>query len=114
MVMAERIRPPGPFSLLARTNLTLTVSSLLIALVSTIALNFFVIEPIAERSAADEAALLVLSAHVAAMSPGTEIGAAHPVGLLFIGSWSAGRIFPNFFIGWLVKMLILKYGRIGN
>jgi two-component system osmolarity sensor histidine kinase EnvZ len=62
MVMAERIRPPGPFSLLARTNLTLTVSSLLIALVSTIALNFFVIEPIAERSAADEAALLVLSA----------------------------------------------------
>lgn len=62
MVMAERIRPPGPFSLLARTNLTLTVSSLLIALISTIALNFFVIEPIAERSAADEAALLVLSA----------------------------------------------------
>jgi len=62
MVMAERIRPPGPFSLLARTNLTLTVSSLLIALISTIALNYFVIEPIAERSAADEAALLVLSA----------------------------------------------------
>jgi two-component system osmolarity sensor histidine kinase EnvZ len=60
--MADRIRPPGPFSLLARTNLTLAISSLLIALISTVALNFFVIGPIAERSAADEAALLVLSA----------------------------------------------------
>jgi two-component system osmolarity sensor histidine kinase EnvZ len=60
--MAERIRPPGPFSLLARTNLTLAISSLLIALISTLALNLFVIGPIAERSAADEAALLVLSA----------------------------------------------------
>jgi len=60
--MADRIRPPGPFSLLARTNLTLAISSLLIALISTLALNLFVIGPIAERSAADEAALLVLSA----------------------------------------------------
>lgn len=60
--MADRIRPPGPFSLLARTNLTLAFSSVLIALISTLALNLFVIGPIAERSAADEAALLVLSA----------------------------------------------------
>jgi two-component system osmolarity sensor histidine kinase EnvZ len=62
MVMAERLRPPGHFSLLARTNLTLTVSSVLIALTSFVALNLYVIQPIAERSAADEAALLVLSA----------------------------------------------------
>jgi len=62
MVMAEGLRPPGHFSLLARTNLTLTVSSLLISFISIAALNFYVIDPIAERSAADEAALLVLSA----------------------------------------------------
>ena len=49
-------------SLLARTNLTLTVSSLLIAVVAIVALNYFVIEPIARQSASDEAALLVLSA----------------------------------------------------
>lgn len=36
--------------------------------------------------AASAGALLVLSAHVAAMSPGTEIGAAHPVGLGLPGS----------------------------
>jgi two-component system osmolarity sensor histidine kinase EnvZ len=62
MVMAER---PGGYaqgSLLARTNLTLAVSSLLIALVSIAALNTFLIEPIARQSANDEAALLVLSA----------------------------------------------------
>jgi len=52
----------GPASLLARTNLILAVSSLLIAAIAIAALNFFVIEPIAERSADDEAALLVLSA----------------------------------------------------
>jgi two-component system osmolarity sensor histidine kinase EnvZ len=40
----------------------LAFSSFLIAVVSTIALNVFVIDPIAERSADDEAALLVLSA----------------------------------------------------
>jgi two-component system osmolarity sensor histidine kinase EnvZ len=62
MEMSDKIRPPGPFSLLARTNLTLTVSSLLIALISVLALNYFVISPIAESSAADQAALLVLSA----------------------------------------------------
>ena len=52
----------APASLLGRTNLTLGVSSMLIAVVSTIALYAFVIDPIAERSADDEAALLVLSA----------------------------------------------------
>ena len=52
----------GPTSLLARTNFTLTVSSLLIAGVSILALNYFVIDPIAERAADDEAALLVLTA----------------------------------------------------
>ncbi|MFP6814795.1 MAG: ATP-binding protein [Pseudomonadales bacterium] len=52
----------GPASLLARTNLILIVSSLLIVGIAIAALNFFVIEPIAERSADDEAALLVLSA----------------------------------------------------
>ncbi len=52
----------APTSLLARTNFTLAVSSLLIATVSILALNYFVIDPIAETSADDEAALLVLSA----------------------------------------------------
>ena len=52
----------APASLLGRTNLTLGVSSMLIAVISTIALYAFVIDPIAERSADDEAALLVLSA----------------------------------------------------
>jgi len=52
----------GGASLLARTNLTLAVSSLLIATISIAALNYFVIDPIAQRSADDEAALLVLSA----------------------------------------------------
>ena len=52
----------GPASLLARTNLILAVSSLLIVAIAIAALNSFVIEPIAELSADDEAALLVLSA----------------------------------------------------
>lgn len=52
----------GQGSLLARTNLTLAVSSFLIALVSIAALNVYLIEPIARQSANDEAALLVLSA----------------------------------------------------
>lgn len=56
---SESLRPQ---SLLGRTTITLAVSSFLIAVVSTIALNVFVIDPIAERSADDEAALLVLSA----------------------------------------------------
>ena len=51
----------APASLLGRTNLTLGVSGMLIAVISTIAVRF-VIDPIAERSADDEAALLVLSA----------------------------------------------------
>jgi len=49
-------------SLLARTNLTLGVSAILIALSATLALYAFVINPISEQSARDEAALLVLSA----------------------------------------------------
>ena len=51
-----------PQSLLGRTNLTLAISSFAIVVVATFALNAFVIDPIAERSADDEAALLVLSA----------------------------------------------------
>ena len=51
-----------PKSLLGRTNLTLGFSSMLIAVVAIFSLNLFVIAPIAERSADDEAALLVLSA----------------------------------------------------
>ena len=65
MSLFERIRRSEslqPQSLLGRTTLTLAFSSFLIAVVSTIALNVFVIDPIAERSADDEAALLVLSA----------------------------------------------------
>ncbi len=49
-------------SLLTRTNLILAVSALLIVVIALVALNWFVIEPIAEGSADDEAALLVLSA----------------------------------------------------
>ena len=57
--MSERGRSG---SLLARTNFTLAVSSLLIAVIATSALNVFVIEPISQRSADDAAGLLVLSA----------------------------------------------------
>lgn len=49
-------------SLLFRTNLTLGVSSLVIVAIAVAAVQYFVVEPIAERSADDEAALLVLSA----------------------------------------------------
>lgn len=49
-------------SLLLRTSLTLGVSALAIALVSIAALDRFVTTPLAEQSADDEAALLVLSA----------------------------------------------------
>ncbi len=55
-------RPSDGLSLLVRTNLVLAVSALLIVVIAVMALNQFVIEPIAERSADDEAALLVLSA----------------------------------------------------
>jgi two-component system osmolarity sensor histidine kinase EnvZ len=55
-------RRRAPSSLLTRTNFTLGVSSILIAVIATIALYVFVIDPIAERSADDEAALVELSA----------------------------------------------------
>ncbi len=51
-----------PGSLLVRTNLVLAVSAVAIAITSILALKQFVIDPIAESSASDEAALLVLSA----------------------------------------------------
>ncbi len=60
--MADGIRLRGPNSLLARTNLILAVSAVLIAASATFALNVFVIDPIRAQSADDEAALLVLSA----------------------------------------------------
>lgn len=59
---AELTSSDGSLSLLVRTNLILAVSALLIVVIAVLALNQFVIEPIAERSADDEAALLVLSA----------------------------------------------------
>lgn len=59
---AGRRSSDGSLSLLVRTNLILAVSALLIVVIAVLALNQFVIEPIAERSADDEAALLVLSA----------------------------------------------------
>jgi len=51
----------GSLSLLVRTNLILAVSALAIVVIAVVALNVFVIDPIAEQSADDEAALLVLS-----------------------------------------------------
>lgn len=58
-------RPIGSsrsLTLLVRTNLVLAFSALLIAGIATFALYSFVIDPISEQSAEDEAALLVLSA----------------------------------------------------
>ncbi len=49
-------------SLLARTNLVLGVSSLIIVAIAVAALQVFVVQPISEQSADDEAALLVLTA----------------------------------------------------
>ena len=49
-------------SLLLRTSFTLGLSAVAIALVSILALDQFVTDPIAEQSADDEAALLVLTA----------------------------------------------------
>ena len=46
-----------PLTLLVRTNLILAISALLIAAIATVALYAFVIDPISERSADDEAAL---------------------------------------------------------
>src|SRR4030095_2017448 len=51
-----------PASLLVRTNLLLAASAIAIVVIAMLALNRFVIDPIAERSADDEAALLVLTA----------------------------------------------------
>lgn len=59
---AGRRSGDGSLSLLVRTNLVLAVSALLIVVIAVLALNQFVIEPIADRSADDESALLVLSA----------------------------------------------------
>ena len=52
----------GGGSLLVRTNLVLGVSALGIILLATLALDRYVLQPVLERSADDEAALLVLSA----------------------------------------------------
>lgn len=49
-------------SLLVRTNLVLGVSAFAIILIAMLALDRYVLQPILERSADDEAALLVLSA----------------------------------------------------
>jgi two-component system osmolarity sensor histidine kinase EnvZ len=51
-----------PSTLLVRTTTVLAFSAMAIAGTAVLALNAFVIEPIAEQSADDEAALLVLSA----------------------------------------------------
>ncbi|XOV83199.1 MAG: ATP-binding protein [bacterium] len=60
--MAESTGLRGPSSLLVRTTLVLAVGALLIVIIATFALYLFVISPITEQSADDEAALLVLSA----------------------------------------------------
>ena len=60
--MAEGSQLRAPASLLARTNLILSVGALLIVAIATAAMYTFVIDPISEQSADDEAALLVLSA----------------------------------------------------
>lgn len=62
--VSERVplRMRRSLTLLFRTNLILAFSAFLIAGIATFALYGFVIEPISEQSADDEAALLVLSA----------------------------------------------------
>ncbi len=52
----------GPTSLLLRTTLVLALTAVAITGTAVLALNAFVVAPIAEQSADDEAALLVLSA----------------------------------------------------
>ncbi len=52
----------SPTSLLFRTILTLAVSALVIVVITVAAQRSFVVQPIAEQSADDEAALLVLTA----------------------------------------------------
>ncbi len=51
-----------PVSLLVRTNLVLAVGAAAIAATAILALNYFMVRPIALQAADDEAALLVLSA----------------------------------------------------
>jgi two-component system osmolarity sensor histidine kinase EnvZ len=59
----EQAEPRGSHtSLLVRTNVTLGIAAGAIVLIAIIALLYFVIEPIADRSADDEAALMVLAA----------------------------------------------------
>ena len=61
--MADRyLTTFGPTGLLARTNLTLAVAAVMIVAIAIVALYAFVVNPISEQSAEDEAALLVLSA----------------------------------------------------
>lgn len=60
--MADSLGLRGPSTLLARTTLTLAVGAVLIVIIATFALYLFVISPITQQSADDEAALLVLSA----------------------------------------------------
>ena len=60
--MVELTTLRGPATLLARTNFVLGLGALAIVLIATLALYLFVINPITQQSADDEAALLVLSA----------------------------------------------------
>ncbi len=60
--MADSLGLRGPSTLLARTTLILAVGAVLIVVIATFALYLFVISPITQQSADDEAALLVLSA----------------------------------------------------
>ena len=60
--MTERGLVLQPLTLLARTTFFLGISAMLIAVIATVAMYAFVIDPISEQSADDEAALLVLSA----------------------------------------------------
>ena len=34
----------------------------------------------------------------------------HPVALLFVGNWYAHRVWFSVFLGWLSKVLIVRYG----
>ncbi|MAE66962.1 MAG: hypothetical protein CMJ18_22105 [Phycisphaeraceae bacterium] len=34
----------------------------------------------------------------------------HPIGLVMIDTWFANRAWPSLFLGWLIKMLVLRYG----
>ena len=62
VAFSRRLRDLWANSLLFRTMLTLGVSSLVTVAIAVAAVQYFVVQPIAEQSADDEAALLVLSA----------------------------------------------------